>query len=393
MVKPEKYKILFIAKNIPVPGIRPSKVIMSIAHEISTFCNVSFLYPNEFIPFGFQYLKKYKPFYNLKSWNCEGYDIAITQYPRIPYRKMAFWIWNKISNNNIAYYNKAGPFDLIHAHYLLPDGYLAYLYSRKFSLPYVITIRNADILFLKGLSKKNPDFKKASLVINKAQQILVLNLAYKIFIDDLFGISSLIIPHGIEKNAYFNDSPHAQSNKIIITTVSEAIKRKNIDWIINGFMNYSGNKSIELNIIGTGPLIDQLKKLSKNDNRVIFHGKTDRFNVLKILKYSDIFALPSFSETFGLVYLEAAATKNAIIGLKNEGVWGIFDNETEMLFCNNESHFQELFHKLINNHNLVSTLKTNAFKKALLLDWDNIVIKYKDVYNKAIDSFNANTTN
>jgi glycosyltransferase involved in cell wall biosynthesis len=306
---------------------------------------------------------------------------------------MAFWIWNKISNNNIAYYNKAGPFDLIHAHYLLPDGYLAYLYSRKFSLPYVITIRNADILFLKGLSKKNPDFKKASLVINKAQQILVLNLAYKIFIDDLFGISSLIIPHGIEKNAYFNDSPHAQSNKIIITTVSEAIKRKNIDWIINGFMNYSGNKSIELNIIGTGPLIDQLKKLSKNDNRVIFHGKTDRFNVLKILKYSDIFALPSFSETFGLVYLEAAATKNAIIGLKNEGVWGIFDNETEMLFCNNESHFQELFHKLINNHNLVSTLKTNAFKKALLLDWDNIVIKYKDVYNKAIDSFNANTTN
>ena len=71
--KKEKLKILFIAQNIPVPGIRSSRIIIEIAHQVSSFVNVSFLYPSELIPFGFQYVKKYKPYYKLKNWNFEGF--------------------------------------------------------------------------------------------------------------------------------------------------------------------------------------------------------------------------------------------------------------------------------------------------------------------------------
>lgn len=386
MVERKKYKILFIAKNIPVPGIRPSRVIMAIAHEISSFCNVSFLYPNEIVPFGFQFLKKYKPFYKLRDWNCEGFNITVTQYFRIPYRKMAFWFWKKLSKKDIDFYLKHGVFDLIHAHYLFPDGYLAYLYFKKFTVPYIITIRNADIIHLKKISKSNPDFKKAFLIINNAQQVLCLNFGCKQFIDKMFCISSLIIPHGIEKEAFKND-PNKKSSTITITTVSEAIKRKNIDWIINAFKNYKGDKSIELNIIGTGPLIKDYKLLAGNDSRMNFIGKINRKEVLKHLQYSDIFTLPSYSESFGLVYLEAAASRNAIIGLKDEGVWGIFDNNTEMLFGDNESHFQELFYKLIEDDTLRLKLKTQAYKKAMTMDWENIALKYKEIYKESINSF------
>jgi len=72
-----------------------------------------------------------------------------------------------------------------------------------------------------------------------------------------------------------------------------------------------------------------------------------------ILKFrlfeSDIFALPSYKETFGLVYLEAAAARNAIIGFKGEGVWGLFEVDKEMLFCGDFEEFQEQLKLLIKN--------------------------------------------
>lgn len=386
MFDSKKLNILFIAKNIPVPGIRPSRVIIAIAHEISGFCNVSFLYPNEIVPFGFQYLNKYKPFYKLKSWICEGYTISVTKYFRFPYRKMAFWFWNKLSKKDIEYFNSKEKTDLIHAHYLFPDGYLAYLYSKRFFVPYVITIRNSDIIHLKSISKNNPDFKKAKIIIDNAEQILSLNLAYKNFIDEMFNIPSVIIPHGIEKEA-FKKEHERKDNTVIITTVSEAIKRKNVDWIINAVKNYNGNKNIVLKIIGTGPLINYYKNLAGGDNRIVFTGKIDRKDVLNNLQNSDIFALPSYSETFGLVYLEAAATHNAIIGLKDEGVWGIFENNKEMLFSKNESHFSNQLYECIENADFVKKLKDRAHNKALTMEWEKIAEKYKDVYLGSLSSY------
>ena len=378
--------ILFIAKNIPVPGIRPSRVIMAIAHELSSFCKITFLYPNEIVPPGFQFLKKYKPFYKLRPWNIEGFNIAVTQYFRVPHKKMAYWLWSKLRLSDIKFYEKNGPFDLIHAHYLFPDGYLAYLYSRYFHVPYIVTVRNADIRQLKNLSKTNPDFKKAVLIINNAQRVLSLNLAYKEFVDGLFSISSLIIPHGIEEEA-FATKVEQNKDKVVITTVAEAISRKNIDWVIKSFVSYLGPQTIELKIIGGGPLTSDLKSLAVNDSRITFEGKLDRNIVLQKLCKSDIFVLPSYDETFGQVYLEAAASGNAIIGLKNEGVWGIFENKKEMLFSENQTDFQELLHGLIDNLEQRKELSNKAFDKARTMNWENISELYEKSYRDSIGNF------
>lgn len=383
-----KLKVLFIAQNIPVPGIRPSRIIIDIAHQISSFAEVIFLYPSELIPFGFHFLSKYKPFYKLKNWNFEGFNITVKKYFRAPYSNAAFWFWNKLSKHDIKYYKEYGPFDIIHAHYLFPDGFLAYLYSKKFNVPYIITIRNADIRHLKKIGKNNPDFKKASFIINNASEVLSLNLAYKIFIDELFNVSSIIVPHGIEESAYYKNSD-PPANKIIITIVSEFIKRKNIDWVIEAFKSYKGNKKIELNVIGSGPLNENLKSIAGNDDRIHFLGKIDRPAVLNQLQKSDIFALPSFDESFGLVYIEAAASKNAIIGLKDEGVWGVFEKNSELLFSIDRKHFEKTLHFLIDDSQLILKLKEGAYKKAKMLNWKDIAKRYKSIYNQSISMFDS----
>lgn len=379
----KKIKVLFIAKNIPVPGMYSSRVIMEIAQRISTFCDVTFLYPKEKVPPGFQLLKKYRPIYKLKSWNCEGYDIAIYPYPRIPFKTFSYKAWNKLSDKGKSFYQRKGPYDLIHAHYLLPDGYLAYLFSKYYKLPYIITIRNADIKHLKILASSSSDFKKAGLVIRNAARVLSLNSAYKRYIDDLFSVDSLIIPHGLDDSVYARNNK-TSGNIVSITTIGEAIKRKNIDWVIRGVKSYSGSEKIKLNVIGDGPLLTELKKIAGADERINFYGKLPHDKVLDKLRQSDIFALPSFDETFGMVYLEAAANQNAIIGLLNEGVWGIFENDIEMLFCINEKNFQELLHEIINNKKKRMELAEMAYKKAVHLNWANISKKYEALYKETI---------
>jgi len=378
-----KYKILYIAKNIPVQGVLPSRVVIDIAHQISDFAQVQFVYPNEIVPFGLHYLKKYKPFYKLKPWIYEGFMVTVLNYPRLPLNNQAFAFWSHLTKKSITFYTQKGPFDLIHAHYLLPDGYLAYLFGKQFNIPYVVTIRNSDIILLKKYTKGNTDLRKAEAVIYNAARILCLNTSYQDFINNMFGINSEIIPHGIEEEAYASDE--SSPNIVRIITVSSAIKRKNIDWIIESVLNYNGSKNIELLIVGDGTLIGELKKMAGNDPRIYFTGKIPRNEVLKLLRKSDIFVLPSYNETYGLTYVEAAAAHNAIIGLKNEGVWGIFKEDKEMLFCSNKNEFIQKLHFLIGHPDQVYSLKEAAFERAKLLNWRSIKEQYNKLYKTVID--------
>lgn len=382
----KRVRVLFIAQNIPVPGIYSSRVIIEIAKRISSFAEVTFLYPKEKVPPGLHLLKKYRHIYKLKSWNCEGYDIGIYPYIRIPFKSFSYRFWNKLSKTGRTFAENNGPYDIIHAHYLLPDGFLAYLFSIYHSIPYIITVRNADIKLLKKLSVSSHDFRKAELVIRNASQVLSMNSAYKELIDKMFGINSIIIPHGLADNIYAPDNK-TDTKRVSITTIAEAIKRKNIGWVIDAFRSYSGEKKIELNIIGDGPLLSDLKKSVIHDDRVNFSGRLSKEEVLVKLRQSDIFALPSYDETFGMVYLEAAANYNAIIGLKHEGVWGIFEEEKEMKFCRDEKDFQQLLHSLIDNDKQRIEMANSAFKRARELNWANISKQYEKLYQGVIDGY------
>jgi glycosyltransferase involved in cell wall biosynthesis len=265
----------------------------------------------------------------------------------------------------------------------MPDGYLARLYAKRYNTPYIVTFRNADVKFLKKLDLTAPDTEKAFLVVRDAAKILTLNKAIKDFVDGLFGVDSIILPHGI-RDEVFAAHKKPISEKVTISVVAKAIQRKNIDWVIHAVKNYQGPQDVMLNIVGDGPLSDELKELASDDMRIQFLGKLGFEDVLQTLKESDIFALPSTDETFGMVYPEAAANHNAIIGLQHEGVWGIFEDGKEMLFSKDEADFQKMLHQLIDNKKLRNTLAENAFAKAKKLTWPVIAREYEEMYNNII---------
>lgn len=98
-----------------------------------------------------------------------------------------------------------------------------------------------------------------------------------------------------------------------ITFVSKLWKRKNCDVLINIF-NCNEFKKFKLNIVGDGPEFKNLKELSKNNSRIIFHGDVDEESKFRIISRSRLFVVPSSDEGFGIVYIESLLVGTPIIG-------------------------------------------------------------------------------
>lgn len=137
-----------------------------------------------------------------------------------------------------------------------------------------------------------------------------------------------------------------------IVTVASLIKRKNIDLILKSLSKLK-NRNFIFKVIGDGKEMNNLKKLTEKlnlENNVIFFEYLSRNDVIKELKQSDLFILISKNETFGLVYLEAMATGNIVIGKKNDGIEGIIKNGYNGFLVNdNEDELSSCIEKILNS--------------------------------------------
>ncbi len=377
-------RVLFIAKNIPRPTKKTNKIILTIAEKLSDFCDITFLRPREKIPFWLKSSKKFGDLYGLKGWKYKNFNIITYPYFHSPFKKTKYWLLNGFSRTGKSFLKKNQSFDLAHAHYLLPDGYIAYQIFKHYSIPYIVTVRSQDKQYLETLHPTNPDYKKAVKILSAAKQILVTNGGYKEFLESTFGIDCVIMPHGIETEVFHKENKSNKKNEIIILSVADTLSTKNVDWVIRAFKAYTGDNKVKLRLIGDVCTRKDIIELSANNKRIELLGKVHRDEVLQHMAESNIFALPSSKETFGLVYLEAAATRNAIIGFKEEGVWGVFEEDKEMLFSRNFEQFEHQLHQLIKNQDLRNSLTQNAFVKAKTMAWEKVKKNYFQIYSSSI---------
>src|SRR5690554_2357685 len=208
-------------------------------------------------------------------------------------------------------------FDIIHAHTWYTDGGVAYELYKKHNIPYVITVRSTDIsMFVKYFYHARP---YALNILKHAHKIIFVSKAYE---EKVLGFSflktsrnellekSVVIPNGIDD--YWID--HVQKKKemdysqLKLVYVGNFLRRKNVAKLIQA-VNILSEKSydVKLDIIGGGREYskDLLETIEEN-KQVNFIGKIKDKEVLAdLLRQNDIFTIPSYNETFGLVYIEA----------------------------------------------------------------------------------------
>lgn len=227
--------------------------------------------------------------------------------------------------------------NLIHAHTVFSNGYLAYKIWKKYHIPYVVAVRNTDIntffhymVHLRGTGVQVlREAKKIFLLSSSYRDILLGRYIPRKFRDEI-AKKIVIIPNGVDsfwlENIYsekdYKCVLNRFANKQLHIVYAGAINRnKNIEETC-GAIDYLSNRGWTVKFSVAGRIVDQVI-FSRIKGKVTYLGVLTKENLLPLYREADIFVMPSFTETFGIAYVEAMSQGLPVIYTKGQG----FDNQ------------------------------------------------------------------
>ena len=104
--------------------------------------------------------------------------------------------------------------------------------------------------------------------------------------------------------------------------VSRLFERKGIQYLIRALAHFDSQWEYEVDIVGDGPYLPTLQKMASNLTlKIKFWGHLDNdsFQLKHLFNNSRIFVLPSASENFPVVLLEAMSAELAIVTTNSTG--------------------------------------------------------------------------
>ena len=288
--------------------------------------------------------------------------------------------------------------ELMHVHYAIPHAYAAYMAKKMLEdqgihVPIVTTLHGTDIT----LVGNHPFYKTAvNFSINKSDIVTCVSASLKRDTLEKFDINNEIevVPNFIDISKYILQQKRCivenkESNKVpIITHVSNFRPVKNIKNVVLVFNNIQKEIPSKLLMIGEGPekeMAEQLCKELSIENKVEFLGNSNQ--VEKNLCHSDLFLLPSNTESFGLAALEAMASKVAVISSDAGGLPEInIHGETGYLTKPDDIELMSKYAiSILKDSSLLEKFKNKAFKMAKAFDINNVVPIYEKIYKRALN--------
>ncbi len=325
----------------------------------------------------------------LLNANVHYHEVNVPEYPLFHYQPYELALSSKLVDMV-----KLHKIDLLHVHYAIPHAYAGYmakqmLKSEGIKIPMVTTLHGTDIT----LVGKHPFYKTAvTFSINKSDVVTSVSQNLKEETYSLFEIKKDIhvIPNFIEldkiKNISkiaSNRSVMANENEKIITHISNFRKVKRIPDVIEIFYKIQQKIPSKLMMVGDGPEKEVAESLCNKlgiSDKVIFFGNSNEID--KILSFTDLFLLPSETESFGLAALEAMAWGVPVIssntgGLPEVNFHGISGYLSEV---GNKEEMAQNAIKILDNEKTLLEFKSNASKTATQFDIKKIVTLYENLY-------------
>lgn len=330
---------------------------------------------------------------DLLNKNVHFHEVHVPEYPLFHYQPYELALSSKIVDMV-----KLHGIELLHVHYAIPHAYAAYMAKQMLKeegiqLPIVTTLHGTDIT----LVGSHPFYKPAvTFSINKSDAVTSVSDDLKTHTLRIFDIKNDIdvIPNFIdlEKHKHvYTDCQRglmAEDHERIITHISNFREVKQIPDVIKIFNNIQKVLPAKLMMVGEGPEKEKAENLCDKlgiSDRVIFLGNSNEID--KILCFSDLFLLPSRSESFGLAALEAMASGVPVISTNTGGLPEVNKHEFSG-FLSNVNDVEDMSNNalkiLIDLKNL-EKFKQNAIIQAQQFDIHQIVPMYERVYGKALD--------
>lgn len=267
----------------------------------------------------------------------------------------------------------------------------AVLAKKILGIPYIISGRGCDVYkswpFKETISKlgfKNTDTSVALTGDMKKAMQKFSNKRVK------------VVPNGIDTKKFNFDKYESREklgldhDKKIVLFVGRLEPVKGLKYLIEAINILKDTKNLELIIIGNGNEKNNLEVLVKdlklNGENVTFTGKISNEKIPEYMAAADVFVLPSLSEGFPVVILEAMATGLPIVTTKVKGLPEIVEDNINGLLVppQNPEELADKINLLLNDENLRKKISILNKEKSKSYSWENVALTLEKLYVSTI---------
>lgn len=324
--------------------------------------------------------------------NMFYHKVSVSDYPLFEYAPYELLLSSKLVDVAISQ-----KLDLLHVHYAIPHASAAYsakqiLKSRNIDLPFITTLHGTDITLLGKDKSYQPVIEFA---INQSDIVTAVSQSLK---DDTYSFFKIdkdikVIPNFVDLSLYNNGvdgslrANFASEDAFVITHVSNFRKLKRVGDVIRIFEGIQKEVNASLLMVGEGPELEGVKTLTRMldlEDKIFFLGKSKRIE--QITEISDLFLLPSETESFGLVALEAMASSVPVIS-SNVGGLPEVNIEGKTGYLREVGDVDSMIAaslSILSDKETLAKFKKNAFEHAKTFDLEKIVPLYEELYRSLV---------
>lgn len=329
------------------------------------------------------------------SHKLHFHQVVIEEYPLFQYQPYELALSTRMVDVVERY-----QLEVLHVHYAIPHAYAAYmakqmLLEKGIKIKVVTTLHGTDIT----LVGSHPTYKAAvEFSINNSDVVTAVSNNLKETTNQLFKIDKAIqvVYNFIDIKKYDRAQDEeckrgalAKSNERILTHISNFRPVKRVEDVVRVFYEVQKEIPSKLLLIGEGPdrvLAEKLTKKLSIKNKVFFLGNSTEID--KILCYTDVFLLPSKTESFGLAALEAMAAKTPVISTNTGGLPEV-NIHGETGFLSNLGDVKDMAMNAISilkDDVVLEQFKQRAKEHTKKFSLQNILPVYEDIYKSCYKS-------
>lgn len=324
--------------------------------------------------------------------NVYYHEVAVSDYPLFEYTPYETVLASKMVD-----VVKRESLELLHVHYAIPHASAAYmakmiLRQQGFEIPFVTTLHGTDIT----LVGKDPSFEPViTFCLNESDAVTAVSESLKRDTYKHFNTSREIqvIPNFIHtKRMAIEDiddirARYANPGEPLLCHISNFRKVKRVEDVLKIFARVNKRIPSKILMVGDGPeryKLEELCTMLGLCSRVKFIGKVR--DTQAVLEISDLFLLPSETESFGLAALEAMAVGVPVISSNTggipevnvHGVTGFLSDVGDV-----DDMAKNALH-ILGDKDRLHEFKMNARKHSEKFNLEKVVAQYEEVYNSLL---------
>ncbi|MFZ8835573.1 MAG: N-acetyl-alpha-D-glucosaminyl L-malate synthase BshA [Flavobacteriales bacterium] len=326
--------------------------------------------------------------------NLYYHEVHVKEYPLFDYPPYELVLASKMVE--VA---KTHALDLLHVHYAIPHASAAItarniLAEHGLHLPIVTTLHGTDITLL----GKDPAFEPViAHAINASDAVTAVSESLKADTCELFDVTRHIdVVHNFICPSHFERAADEQfrqaiapNGEFIITHISNFRPVKRLEDVLKVFHKIQANVPSKLLLVGDGPERSRIEKEAEKlgiREHVVSIGKIK--NPIEPLLVSDLFLLPSKTESFGLAALEALAAGVPVIASNAGGIPEVIEHESSGFLAEvgDVDAMAEYGTALLSDAHMLTAFRGAARQRA----WDfhvmKVLPKYESIYERLVES-------